>query len=333
LGDADEIEEIDEVEELEDEELVVVENIEKVEEAEELDNKDNKIENITQDEDIISKNRFLIENGMTDGEIAYDENYYESLNEFPEITQTNVDDDETPDIDDNVENIETLEEFDELEDLEPENVREIETIDDLFKIDDDEIRDNEDSDEIEEIEGIDSDDEINEVPKIPDEFYEGSENIDGELPSDVTDSAKTKTPFQTLLDEVADQTDAKKLSLLISLNNKSFIQTYQVGFNEKMVEKYNLDENNILVQHIFTKERLVFISDMKKLEYFFENNQLTNEYENMSSLLIYPIKIFGKIRSLLFLSFLSNKKENLENIIETLENNKDALNKNILKLI
>ncbi|MBP7554381.1 MAG: hypothetical protein KA885_13225 [Spirochaetes bacterium] len=333
LGDADEIEKIDEVEELEDEELVVVENIEKVEEAEELDNKDNKIENITQDEDIISKNRFLIENGMTDGEIAYDENYYESLNEFPEITQTNVDDDETPDIDDNVENIETLEEFDELEDLEPENVREIETIDDLFKIDDDEIRDNEDSDEIEEIEGIDSDDEINEVPKIPDEFYEGSENIDGELPSDVTDSAKTKTPFQTLLDEVADQTDAKKLSLLISLNNKSFIQTYQVGFNEKMVEKYNLDENNILVQHIFTKERLVFISDMKKLEYFFENNQLTNEYENMSSLLIYPIKIFGKIRSLLFLSFLSNKKENLENIIETLENNKDALNKNILKLI
>ncbi len=289
LGDADEIEKIDEVEELEDEELVVVENIEKVEEAEELDNEDNKIENITQDEDIISKNRFLIENGMTDGEIAYDENYYESLNEFPEITQTNVDDDE--------------------------------------------IRDNEDSDEIEEIEGIDSDDEINEVPKIPDEFYEGTENIDGELPSDVTDSAKTKTPFQTLLDEVADQTDAKKLSLLISLNNKSFIQTYQVGFNEKMVEKYNLDENNILVQHIFTKERLVFISDMKKLEYFFENNQLTNEYENMSSLLIYPIKIFGKIRSLLFLSFLSNKKENLENIIETLENNKDALNKNILKLI
>ena len=353
LNDADEIEEIEEVEELDDaenvEELSDADEIEEIKEVEELDEKNNKneknvsevktknndasplkIENISRDEDIISKNRFLIENGLAEGESTYDEDYYESLNDYPEVSQTEVGDDENPVIDEDAEEIEALEEFDELEELEEENVREIETIDDLFKIDDDEIRVDENTEEIEDIESVDSDDEITEVPKIPDEFYEGAGNVDDELQPDI---AKTKTPFQTLLDEVADQTDAKKLSLLISLNNKSFIQTYQVGFNEKMVEKYNLDENNILVQHIFTKERLVFISDMKKLEYFFEDNQLTNEYENMNSLLIYPIKIFGKIRSLLFLSFLSNKKENLENIIETLENKKEALNRNILKLI
>ena len=353
LSDADEIEEIEEVEEPDDaknvEELSDADEIEEIKEVEELDEKNNKneknvsevktknndasplkIENISRDEDIISKNRFLIENGLAEGESTYDEDYYESLNDYPEVSQTEVGDDENPVIDEDAEEIEALEEFDELEELEEENVREIETIDDLFKIDDDEIRVDENTEEIEDIESVDSDDEITEVPKIPDEFYEGAGNVDDELQPDI---AKTKTPFQTLLDEVADQTDAKKLSLLISLNNKSFIQTYQVGFNEKMVEKYNLDENNILVQHIFTKERLVFISDMKKLEYFFEDNQLTNEYENMNSLLIYPIKIFGKIRSLLFLSFLSNKKENLENIIETLENKKEALNRNILKLI
>ncbi len=213
--------------------------------------------------------------------------------------------------------------------------KDIDNVEDLFDIKKEDLIENSSFDfknegsDIEDIEIIDE-----EVPKIPDDFYEITKKLDDDLAKEIKSIEAKKTPLQELLDNICKQIGVSKFSLFInSININSFIQSYQIGFSESRVEKYTLDINNILVQHIFKNERLVYVADMNKIKFIFQKEDIYNDYNDMKALLIYPLKIFGKIRVLLFLAFSEDKRDLLESIIEILENNKNIIIKNVLKLI
>ncbi len=220
----------------------------------------------------------------------------------------------------------------EKDQIEKSKEEDIDNIEDLFNLKREDLKDEVGNleEDIEEIEKIDE-----EIPRIPDSFYDNINRPDDNLAKEIEDIEKQKTPFQILLDNICDKIGALKLSLFInSMNSGSFIQSYQFGFKESRVEQYNIEANNTLIQHIFTNKRLVYVADINKIKSIFHNNEkIYEDYKDMKSLLIYPVKIFGKIRSLIFFGFATDKREKLEFVVDILENNKSEIIKNILRLI
>jgi hypothetical protein len=218
------------------------------------------------------------------------------------------------------ENTEEIEDIEETEDAE--SVEELESVEEASSVNP------ENASELEELP-----ESGNEIPKIPEEFYVDNV-IEDDLTKEIKKIEKQKTALQILLDDIYEKTGTRYMSLLIKLQTKnSFMQTFQKGFKNTFIDRIEIDGNNILIQHIFTNERLVFISDLKKTSHLFQNLEFEKEYENAKSLLIYPVKIFGKIRALLILAFETDEKENLDKIIKILEKNKENLRKSVMKLI
>ena len=136
------------------------------------------------------------------------------------------------------------------------------------------------------------------------------------------------------MDEIYEDTDTKKLSLLINLKNKNnFLETNQIGFFNNKIENFELDENNLIVKHIYSSKRVVFISDLEKVKEFFHNNKFEQKYDDLQSLIIYPIKIYGQIKALLFLGFSEKNSDNLAKIVKKIEQTSVKLKKLILKIV
>ena len=224
------------------------------------------------------------------------------------------------DLDD--ENLIPLEEEEISESLE-ENVS-IENIEDLFEMKEENFK----------AENYEKHEEIHEeIPRLPDEFYKDNV-IKDELYLKIKNIESKKTNLKDFLERSFEEIGADKLALLINLSGKNnFMQTFQLGFSETNVEKIELDENNVIVQHIFLTERLVYVSDMEKTKHLFHNDKFEFYYQDIKSLFIYPVKIFGKIRSLILVGFKTDAKDKLEKLITILEENKKELRKNIIKLI
>jgi hypothetical protein len=275
-----------------------------------------------------------------------------SDDEVPEIIEIGDEDEEDlEDIFDNKDNVELLkvkkDDFleidqkpDELLPLEDESVStNLEPIEEMTEeimknfTEPEELTEFEEPDLEESIDGQSQADADSDIPKIPEEFYVNNV-INDELTKEIKKIERQKTSLQILLDDVYEKIGAKLMSLLIKLQTKdSFMQTFQKGFANNLIDRVELDGNNVIVRHIFTNERLIFISDIKKTKHLFQNIEFEKEYSTAQSLLIYPVKIFGKIRALLILAFETDVKENLEMIIKILEKNKENLRKNIMKLI
>ncbi|MCG8571314.1 MAG: hypothetical protein MJB14_14360 [Spirochaetes bacterium] len=196
----------------------------------------------------------------------------------------------------------------------------------------------EELDELEELEELEELDEAeiledNEIPTIPDEYYNVDSKKD-QLAENIKKLELKKTPLQKLLDELYQNTKANKLSLMIQLNDRgSFIQTYQIGFGKQKVQKYILDTNNLIVHHIYLTERVVYVSEINKLSSLFHNKNFENEFVDIESLIIYPVKIFKKIRALVFLGFEQEAKDKLENFIDFIQSNNYEIRKNITKIV
>jgi len=257
----------------------------------------------------------------------------ESLTEMEEI-QNDTKIIESTNINDEVEELEEIDDFNpEFEDVpiaeEAEFVEEeytqkqknAENISDLYDVDikDFEIDKNAEKEEL--------------IPKIPEDFYKINV-IEDDLSEQIKSIEKPKTPLQILLENLYEKTGASKLSLLINLNQRNmFIPTFQKGFEFKKIERIELDENNPVIKHLFLTERLVFVTDVNKVKTFFHGNDWSEICENEKTFLVYPIKVFGKIRGLIIFAFKYDNKNNLENIIKVIDVNKEELKKYVLKLI
>lgn len=211
----------------------------------------------------------------------------------------------------------------------PEDIK----FDDLFAFDD--VISDEEAESIELLELVNEDTSHEEVPKIPEEYYKKeSQKTDDELSHELSQLSTVKTPLQVLLDDIFKKIEVEKLFLLINIKKEnSFIQIYQVGLVLDDVKKVILDEKNRLVQHIYSTKRMVYVTDIKKMKYFFNDEDFEKEYTKMKSLFIYPIEYFRKIRALIFFFFKKDSKDRLESLIEILDENKKRIRKSILKLI
>ncbi|HOV15069.1 MAG TPA: hypothetical protein PK771_12340, partial [Spirochaetota bacterium] len=70
-----------------------------------------------------------------------------------------------------------------------------------------------------------------------------------------------------------------------------------------------------------------------KVKELFHNNKFDQKYNDIKSLFIYPLKIFGQIKALLLIGFKDNVNEKLSDIVNTLEKNNDVLRKQVIKII
>ncbi len=175
--------------------------------------------------------------------------------------------------------------------------------------------------------------EIEEVPKIPQEFYNGNQK-DDVLAKAIQEIANEKSELDLLLENIYVETKADKLSLLINVKKKNaFIQINQIGNESKNVEKVVLDENNILVKHIYSTHRMVYVANIKKFKDICDNPVFLKSFSGMKSLFIYPFKIFGKIRSVILLFFREEKNDSLEKFVDIFEKYKTELRKNLIKII
>jgi hypothetical protein len=197
-----------------------------------------------------------------------------------------------------------------------------------------------DESDVDEIEDISSPEEILEaleiedVPTVPEDFYESAESKDDEFAEVVKDLIVEKTEFQSFLQNTIDRIGFNKMSLLINIkDDNSFIQTYQIGFDSDSIRKIKLDFESVIVQHIYETERVVYVGNMEKTEFLFKNDDFRREFDDTNSLIIYPVKIFGKIRSLIFFGSPEVSKEKLEPLLDVLESNKAMIKKNILKIM
>jgi hypothetical protein len=188
--------------------------------------------------------------------------------------------------------------------------------------------------EIEEIETFEDEAEtVDEVPKIPEDLYytDGKED---ELSQKIQSLEFTKSPLQLFLDQVYYNTQADNLALLINIIEKNqFLMTYQVGQNENTVSRINLDYNNHIIRHIFETERIAYVSDINKAKDLFHEGEFRSQLTGFQSLFIYPVKLFGKIRSLIILGFKGDAKDRLETLVTILEDNKDTLRRDIMRII
>ncbi len=171
------------------------------------------------------------------------------------------------------------------------------------------------------------------IPKIPDDFYNVTGRED-ELAKQIEEINREKSPLQSIFDEIYQELNATKLSFLINMKNKtSFMQVNQVG-NEKLhPELMIMDEANPLVKHIFDKQRMVFVSDIKKFKSVCDNRDYIKSYSDMKSLFIYPVKFFNKIKALVLIFFKDDMTENLETIIEDFEKHQSKLKKEVSRII
>ena len=111
------------------------------------------------------------------------------------------------------------------------------------------------------------------------------------------------------------------------------MQIDQIGIMETMIDNIILDINNPLVKHIYSKQRMVFVANPERLKDICDNENFEKTYSDMQSLFIYPIKYFGKIRSLILLFFKNNRTDELEKIIESFDKYKNKLKKKVHKVI
>ncbi|MBN2544979.1 MAG: cache domain-containing protein [Spirochaetes bacterium] len=172
------------------------------------------------------------------------------------------------------------------------------------------------------------------VPKIPDDYYNEDNLKSDELAGSIKELLIEKTPIQMVIEEINNELKPFKITLLMNIQDKyNFIQIHQVGFKHAKIEKISLDENDLLTRHLFTNKRMIFVADINKVRNAFINEKFEKELYNIKSLMIYPVKIFSKIRSLLLIFFEKDESDNLEKIIDTLESKKDELKKSVIKLI
>ena len=209
-------------------------------------------------------------------------------------------------------------------------------IEQLFEIKDEELQENKDvSEEYEYLESIDELEEDGDVPKIPEEFYEDNvKKKDDELADEIKQLSLQKTNLQILLEDIHKRMKVDKLSLLINIKQEHcFIQIHQIGTDSTNIEEVVLLEDNVLVQHVYSTKRMVYIANVERLKQIFNNKEFEKEYIDMHSLFIYPIKLFGKIRSLILFFFKKDAKDILEPLVEILEENKQTLRRDILRLM
>jgi hypothetical protein len=175
--------------------------------------------------------------------------------------------------------------------------------------------------------------ENEDVPKIPSDFYDVSGKTD-ELAQQIKEITDIKTPLQTILEKIYVELKADKISLLINTKGKtSFLQINQVGNDQLLPEMMVMDETNPLVKHIYEKQRMVFVSDIKKYKTVCDNRAFLKTYSDMKSLFVYPIKFFNKIRAIILIFFKDDRTDYLESIIDSFEKNQAKMKKEISKIL
>ena len=136
--------------------------------------------------------------------------------------------------------------------------------------------------------------------------------IEDDLSKVIDEIQTNKSDLQLSLDKIHSELQADKLSLMVRLSaTDSFIQTYQIGFEEHKVEKYIISRTSPIIEHLFTHERMVFVTNLKKLAFVFEEVAINEEFSGAESMVVYPIKIFDRIRALIFIAFKHNSTESL----------------------
>jgi len=329
IEEAESVEDIEEAESVEEaetgneiEEAEFAENIEEtesMEEVEEIETFDNGAAEEIEEAEIVED--FDEDEGIKEEEIIDKTEDLEGLEEEVLIEDAGAE----------INDFEIEEEFKETEDIEIEDLTE--------EFNDEDMTDNIDFDESDiEVEVIEENDkkdksDIEDVPKIPKEYYENNMK-DDLLAKQIQEISEKRTPLQELLYDIYDNMNVDKLSLLISAKDQhSFLQIDQIGSSEIMLKKIVLDINNPLVKHIYDTQRMVFVANPDRLKDICDNDDFENAYSDMKSLFIYPVKYFGKIRSLILLFFKNDRSEDLENIIDSFDKFKSKLKKNINKVI
>ncbi len=243
-----------------------------------------------------------------------------SLEDFPQINFDSFDDDI---VSSEVNNeASTPENFEEIFE---ENLKDFNTIDFL----EDGIEELGDLDDLEEL-----DNTYDDIPVVPDDFYDNIQSKSDDLSKAIDEIEEKKSDFQILIDSVYKEMQCNKLSLMIRVaNNEGFIQTYQIGFDTDKVEQFILSKDNAIVEHMYKTERIVYVSQINKIKSMFEERDFEDEFAGVKSLIIYPVKILGKVRALLFFGYHEDSVDKLETVINVLTLKKDGINKGILKLM
>ncbi|HBD93042.1 MAG TPA: hypothetical protein DC057_02590, partial [Spirochaetia bacterium] len=243
-----------------------------------------------------------------------------SLEDFPQINFDSFEDAVLPSEVNNEES--TPENFEEIFE---ENLKDFNAIDFL----EDDLEELGDLDDLEEL-----DNTYDDIPVVPDDFYDNIESKSDDLSKAIDEIEEKKSEFQLLIDSVYKEIQCSKLSLMIRVaNNEGFIQTYQIGFDTDKVEQFLLSKDNAIVDHMYKTERIVYVSQINKIKSMFEERDFEEEFAGVKSLIIYPVKILGKVRALLFFGYNEDSTDKLETVINVLTLKKESINKGILKLM
>ena len=185
---------------------------------------------------------------------------------------------------------------------------------------------------MEDVKGIDRIERYDQLHKIPKEFYEVDIKND-KLAEEIRELSLQKPQLQLILEDIYKKIKADKLLLLINTSKEKycFIQSHQIGFEDiKKIEKVFLNKDNMLIRRVYFTKRMTYVPDIDKLNNIFNNDEFKDINSDMKSLFIYPIKLFGRIRSLIFFFFRKEESNKLDILIDILEKNKQKLIKNLI---
>lgn len=175
--------------------------------------------------------------------------------------------------------------------------------------------------------------EFKEVPKIPKEYFDQYLKED-KLADQIRTLTIKETELQVLLESIYKKANADKLSLLINTNQKlSFIQIHKIGFNDTKVSKILLNENNVLVQQLYSMQRIIYAHNYSKYVNLFSDIKIIQELNDVNALFIFPVKIYGDTRALILLFFNDDSNKNLEFLVNIFKDYSKLIKKNIMKLL
>ncbi len=175
--------------------------------------------------------------------------------------------------------------------------------------------------------------EFKKVPKIPKEFF--SQNLkNNELADQIRSLSIEHTELQVLLEEIHKSANANKLSLLISTNKEfSFIEIHKIGFNDKEISRVILNEHNILIKHLYSMKRIIYVKNYKKYGNLFTEIKTIQALKEMKALFLFPIKYYGDIRALILLFFNEDNNNELGSLVDIFKSYTKLIKKNIMKLL
>lgn len=179
---------------------------------------------------------------------------------------------------------------------------------------------------------ITNDKEEEPVPKIPDEFYKTTDKKEDELADAIRDLMNEQSMYNSVIEEIYDKIKATSIIFLSKKEENLFKVDQKIGF-DSIKNEISINKDDPLVKHLLTNKRVIFVSDISKIDKPFVDENIYSELSTVKSFLIYPVKMFGKIRAICLIFFKEDKTDDLDTILDLLDKKEAELKKSFTKKI